>query len=118
MASDYTLPPADLPPSSSIFPASSFPGMLAFTYRIDGVVTSVTEFSDEKPLAVPKCGRGDFRYWLVAPVIPYLNIALLGDLTKVISVSETRFTQISDDGGDYYINMQVRLRIYKSDKAI
>ena len=111
MVSDYTLVPADLPPSSSTFPASSFPGMLAFTYRIDGVVTSVTEFSDEKPLAVPKCGRADFRYWVVAPVIPYLNLALLGDLTKVISVSETRFTQISDDGGYYYINMLVRLRI-------
>ena len=118
MASDYTLMPADLPPSSSTFPASSFPGMLAFTYRIDGTVTSVTEFSDEKPLAVPKCGRGNFRYWLVAPVIPYLNMALLGDLTKVISVSETRFTQISDTGGYYYIDMQVRLHVCRSDEAL
>ena len=108
MADPYTLVPADLPPSSSMFPASGFPRMMAFTYGIDGAVTSTAEFSAASPLTVPKCGRGDFRYWLIAPMMENSGMVLLGDLTKVISVSETRFTRISRDGGSYYVNMQVR----------
>ena len=108
VADPYTLVPGDLPPSSSTFPASSFPKMLVFAYGIDEIVTSIVEFSDSMPLTVPKCGRGDFHYWTVAPVIENTGMVLLGDLTKVISISETRFVQIYRDGWTYYVDMEVR----------
>ena len=42
---------------------------------------------------ISKCGKADFQYWNIAPVLDN-GWALLGELNKILPVSETRFLSI------------------------
>lgn len=102
---EYTLTVADLPPSLSTFPSSSFPTSIAFQYTLDGTVTTTIEFTSTSKLMIPKCGKVDFQYWNIAPVFDN-GWALLGELNKIITVSETRFTSIANIGTQSFATLR------------
>ena len=89
----YSLSANELPPSHSMFPATSFPSTaVAFQYTLDGRVTKMVEFGSDKKLDIVQCDKSDFQYWVIAPYLPN-NLSLLGELTKIIAVSETRYSE-------------------------
>ena len=91
---DYALAAAELPPSQFTFPRTSFPTSVAFQYTLDGKVTTViSDFGTSSRLVISKCGKADFQYWNIAPVLDN-GWALLGELNKILPVSETRFLSI------------------------
>ena len=102
MNASYVLKPSELPPSRSVFPKTSFPQSLAFRYNLDGSVTEGDVFSQ---ISIPVCDRHDFQYWVIAPLLPASDFALLGELNKIIPVSETRFQNILWDSKGYIINV-------------
>ena len=92
----YSLSTNELPPSHSTFPATSFPNAIAFQYTLDGRVTKVVLFMEGTKLNIAQCDKSDFQYWVIAPyLLNYNRVVLLGELTKIIPVSETRYKFIS-----------------------
>ena len=87
LTSSYSMSASELPPSHSLFPATL---AIAFQYSLNKTVTKMTEFGSNMKLEVAECGKSDFQYWVIAPYFPN-GIALLGELNKVTTVSETRF---------------------------
>ena len=56
-------------------------------------------------LDISECSATDFEYWSLAPIMSN-GWALLGELTKVLPVSETRYLSlISDDGGIHVVHL-------------
>lgn len=102
MASPYTMHSRELPPSKYIKPKSSFPEYLAFTYTLDGTIQKAMSFSGS--LDIPECSVTNFQYWSLAPILES-GWALLGELTKIISISETRFTDVIVIDGTYMVYM-------------
>ena len=85
----YSLYVKELPPSHSTFPATSWPSFdgqnLAFQYTLDGRVTKMVDFgSDSYWTSHIQCDESNFQYWIIAPCLPNL----LGELTKIIALSE------------------------------
>lgn len=95
VAGTYLMQPSELPPSRSVFPATFFPQSVVFTYDLSGKVLSIQSFPST--LSIPSCTR-NFQYYTIAPILGSTGIALLGELNKIIPVSETRFVQISQYG--------------------
>eukprot|EP00731_Ephydatia_muelleri_P018789 Em0011g829a len=91
----YAMPPSDLPPSHSVFPATSFPPSVAFTYDLTGKVLAVQDFPST--ITIAPCTR-NFQYYAIAPLLGSSGMALLGELNKMIPVSETRFVQVEQFG--------------------
>ena len=91
--SSYSMSASELPPSHSTFPATSFPKSIAFQYTLDETVTKTANFGSDTKLDVAQCNKTDFQYWIIAPYFPN-GLALLGELDKVTSVSEARFSDI------------------------
>ena len=109
---DYKLYPSDLPPSRTVFPKTSFPDSIAFTHSLtgpsgQGTVTGMQKFSADDPLTIKACGRSDFKYWSIAPILPGTDMAVLGELNKIVTVSETRFFKAArlDDDGSYEMSV-------------
>lgn len=96
LVSPYSLSASELPPSRNTFPASLFPDpSIAFQYTLDGKVTKSVEFGSSKKLDIAKCSKSDFQYWAIAQYLPVAGgIAILGELTKVVAVSETRYSDL------------------------
>ena len=90
---------SELPPSHSTFPATSFPKSIAFQYSLDKTVTKTADFGSDTKLDVAECGKSDFQYWVIAPYFPS-GIALFGELDKVTTVSETRFSDFVTSDSD------------------
>ena len=90
---------SELPPSHSTFPMTAFPKSIAFQYTLDKTVTKTAEFGSNTKLDVAQCGKSDFQYWVIAPYFPN-GYALLGELNKVTSVSEARFSDIGSSWDD------------------
>ena len=90
---------SELPPSHSTFPVTSFPKSVAFQYTLDKFVTKTAEFGSDTKLNVAQCGKSDFQYWVIAPYFSS-GYALLGELDKVTSVSEARFSDIANSGDE------------------
>ena len=88
---------SELPPSHSTFPVTSFPKSIAFQYALDKTVTKTADFGSDTKLNVAQCERSDFQYWVIAPYFSN-GYALLGELDKVTSVSEARFSDIVTNG--------------------
>ena len=107
LASPYSLSASELPPSHNTFPSTSFPTpSVAFQYTLDGRVTNVTNFGSNVKLDIAKCGKSDFQYWVVAPYQPN-DIALLGELTKIVAVSETRYSDFRFDSTENLLTVRV-----------
>ena len=100
LASDYKLTPPELPPSRNVFPASpGFPDYIAYNYTLEGLVSTTVKFGINDSLTVPACGKTDFQSWNLAPILPN-GLALLGELNKILPVSETRFVSASTFGSE------------------
>ena len=76
-------------------------------------------------LEVDQCGKSDFQYWVIAPY--FLNgYALLGELDKITTVSEARFSDFVSEGDDIMMKVsgtpteEVSVTFYdmNSDKAV
>ena len=96
-------------PSCPIFnPRTSFPESVALQYNLDGTIRGepihIKQNTDSIPLK--ECGRDDFEYWLIAPVIPETGGALLGELNKIVSISEQRILTIFNNNDVYYANLR------------
>ena len=93
----YSLFTNELPPSHSTFPATSFlTTTIAFQYTLDRRVTKMVGFSEDNKLDIAQCDKSDFQYWVIAPfLLNYNKVILLGELTKIIPVSETQYRFIS-----------------------
>ena len=61
------------------------------------MVTKTVDFGSDTKLDVAQCGKSDFQYWVIAPYFSN-GFALLGQLDKVTSVSEARFSDIVTSG--------------------
>ena len=80
--------------------SSAFKAKEYVAYTMDyfhGNVTSVATFSASSPISIPVCGETDFKLWILAPVVT-TNIVFLGEMNKVVSVSETRFHDMRVSG--------------------
>lgn len=110
LSSSYVLTAKELPPSQSTFPASSLPGpTVAFQYTLDGVVTNIREFGSQNDfgpdtkLNISQCRKSDFQYWVIPPYMtPSL---LLGELNKIVPVSEARFSDIILSNDDIIVKV-------------
>ena len=91
LTSSYSMAANELPPSQSTFPVTSFPKSFAFQYTLDKTVTKTADFGSDTKLDVAQCGKSDFQYWVIAPYFSN-GFALLGELDKVTTVSEARFS--------------------------
>lgn len=91
LKSDYSLTPKDLSPIHSIDQL-----IVAYQYSIlTGNVTKIlTPYFEENSLTISKCGKKDFQYWAIATSVTGTSNErfLLGELNKIIAVSETRFS--------------------------
>ena len=110
---DFVLNQQDLPPSNSYFPQSQFKFYLALQHDLNGTVTRIERIpSLSLPFFVRACNRSDFQYWTFAPVFDDIEMALIGEMSKIITVSETRFQSVEAsklrDGGtaSYMVTMQ------------
>ena len=88
---------SELPPSHSTFPVTSFPKSIAFQYTLDKTITKTADFGSDTKLDVAQCEKSDFQYWVITPYFSN-GFALLGELDKVTSVSEARFSDIVTSG--------------------
>ena len=101
LSSPYTLTAKELPSTHFTFPYSSLPApTIAFQYTLDGTVTKTREFGTPNnfgpntKLTISKCSKSDFQYWVVPPHFMSHGLILLGELNKVVPVSEARFSEI------------------------
>ena len=121
LTSSYSMSASELPPSHSTFPATSFPRSIAFQYTLNRTVTKTADFGSDTKLDVEECGKSDFQYWVIAPCLPN-GIALLGELDKVTTVSEVRFSDfvVSDSDVTMKVNgvptEQVSVTLYDVNK--
>lgn len=102
LSSNYTMHANELPPSRHTKPRTAFPKSLAFTYTLDGQVRNTMTFTDT--LSFPTTTTTDFHYWGLAPIWNN-GWALLGELNKIIPISETRITNILNVGMDYLVSI-------------
>ena len=103
------MPLTDLPPSSSLKPRTYFPQSVAVQYDLLGVVSALVKIpggSTSQHLTLSHSTKRNFQYWLIAPVLPKVQKALLGDLSKVVSMSEQRVLTIMDIGAKYVVQLR------------
>lgn len=107
MQTDYQLHLTELPPSHSVKPQSFFPPALAIQYTLNGTISHISILKENTDyLAISKCGCSDFQYWMIAPLLPNTNIALLGELDKVVTVSEQRVLTIITIGSTFMVRLR------------
>lgn len=94
---DYAFSLSELPPTRGTFPAT-FMKAISFTYDIrTGDVSSIGDVTTSSVLTIRKCGKNDFMYMVIAPYLPN-GVAVLGELNKFVTVSETRFLSLDVTG--------------------
>ena len=99
LVSPYTVSLGELPlPPSGAVKAKEY---VAFKPYFSGKVGAANNVTS---LAVPACGRGDYQYWVLAPVVQD-GVVLLGEMGKVVSVSETRFKSVKYTKGAVDVTM-------------
>ena len=122
LAADYALSPSELPPSRTTFPASDLHAV-AFQYDLlTGKVSSLEEVTNHT-LTLEKCGKGDFKYLVLAPVLRN-GMALLGELEKFVTVSEQRFPSLDVSGERGFAEVvgvageSVRVTVYTGKETV
>jgi len=99
-----SIPPLEtIPVKKNLTP----PPLLAYTLNSTSMDLSTLQvqypFDDSHPIVLPSCGVTDFSLWHTAPLFALGSpggVALLGELTKFVPVSEARFydLQVGGDG--------------------
>ena len=100
MNANYTMHSSELPPSQHTKPKTYFPTSLAFTYSLNRQLTNIMTFPNALSFYVAPTYI--LQYWAVAPVLNN-GWALLGELNKIIPISETRIVNILNIGMDYMV---------------
>lgn len=77
-------------------------------YSLDKKVSSdYVKISDStSKLTVKSCDTVDFQYWYIAPVLAGAGGAVLGELDKVVPISEQRILTVIEIGGTYVIKLR------------
>lgn len=89
LVSPYNVSLGELPlPPSGVAKAKEY---VAFQPSFSGKISAAMNVTT---LALPACGRADYQYWVLAPVV-LDELVFLGEVGKVVSVSETRFKSIA-----------------------
>ena len=89
ISSPYSVSLGELPlPPSGATKAKEY---VAFQHSFSGKISSAMNVTT---LEVPACGRSDYQYWILAPVV-LDELVFLGEMEKVVSLSETRFKSIA-----------------------
>ena len=104
LESDYALMGSELPPSRGTFPASKLHAV-SFQYDLaNGRVFGIEELSSSTSLTVGHCGKQDFKYIVVAPLF-HNGMALFGELSKFVTVSEARFPSVDVTGDRVFVTV-------------
>ena len=82
---------------------SSPPHTLAYQFDFSGKVTTIKNVSSS--ITIPSCERKDYQYWIFAPVFNN-DLVFLGEMSKVIAVSKTRFQSITYSGSVASVEMR------------
>ena len=100
--------PREFPSSPANSPHAHFPESVALQYGFDGNIRGdvVHIKSNMNIIPLTKCDRSDFEHWLVAPVFPGTGGALLGELDKIVPVSEQRVLTIIKFGDTYVVKLR------------
>ena len=109
LKSDYQMSLTELPAGRyGTKPKTSFPESVAVQYDLDKTVASnYVKISDSTAkLTVKSCGVSDFQHWFIAPVLPGSGGALLGELDKVVPISEQRVLTVILFAGTYVVKMR------------
>ena len=85
----YSLSLYDLPKPANVTKTDYF---MAYRFSFDGKIETVSKVEYE--LQIPSCERKDFQYWILAPAVSE-DVVFLGEMSKVIAVSRTRFRSIT-----------------------
>ncbi len=74
---------------------------MAYQYSIvTGNITKITApYISDGNLKITKCGKDDFQYWAIVTFMTGTQNGrfLLGELNKIVAVSETRFSNFDGD---------------------
>lgn len=57
-------------------------------------------------LTINSCDRNDFQYWYIAPVFDGTGGALLGELNKIVPISEQRVLTVIKFGNEYVVKLR------------
>ena len=103
---------AELPPSRiGTKPKTSFPESIAIQHDPTKIPSNFVKISDKisdsiTKLTISSCNVTDFQYWYIAPVLPGSGGALLGELDKVVPISEQRILTVILFAGTYVVKMR------------
>ena len=101
---DYAMAISELPPSHNTFPRTYMKAVV-FQYDVrTGKVSTLEDVTTGSVITVTKCTKADFKYMVVAPILPN-GLALLGELTKFVTVSETRFVEVTTSGNRVFATL-------------
>ena len=111
LKSDYQMSLSELPPSRrGVKPKTSFPESVAVQHAYDlnkTISSNFVKISDASTkLMISSCGITDFQYWYIAPVLPGSGGALLGELDKVVPISEQRVLTVILFGDTYVVKLR------------
>ena len=91
----YKLKPYELPATATVQPRTNWPYYVAFSYELGGKVTKqLNVTTNESSIPLASCGRADFQYWVLSPLITSFDTVILGELDKIITFSHTRFVDV------------------------
>ena len=91
----------DLPPSKNYKPRSDYGLFVAARCDLNGNCFDGQNFTGGSAIRAPRTSPQDFQYWIIAPFLPGLGTAVFGELDKIVTMSETRFTDITYSGNEY-----------------
>lgn len=91
----------DLPPSSNYKPRSDYGLFVAARCDLNGNCFDGQNFTGGSSIRASATTPQDFQYWIIAPFLPGLGTAVFGELNKIVTMSETRFTDITFAGSEY-----------------
>lgn len=73
-----------------------------------GKTTKVINIASyDTKLDITQCDKTDFQYWIIAPYLTS-DVALLGELNKIVTVSETRYSDLRLSTSDTTLTMKVK----------
>ena len=63
------------------------------------------DYGPDTKFTISQCSKSDFLYWVVPPHFTTHGLILLGELTKIVPVSEARFSDIIATADDVMVRV-------------
>ena len=108
----YTLTSKELPSTPHSQPALyQYPQLyfntpwMAMCQELQNLGTP-SDFRPDTKLNISQCGKIDFHYCIIPPYLTSRGLILLGELDKIVPVSEARFSGISITADDVMVNFK------------